>query len=121
MSRSSAAISGLVAAALSVGCGSLLGDPDRVVGLELVGSTNRYLAVGDTLILVARGITARGERVPSLPIEWAVLDSVVTAFSLDPLTGTVIGKEKGSGRVQGRYQQLRTDPIVLTVVSDSLD
>lgn len=121
MTRPSPGILGLLAVALLAGCGSLLGDPDRVIGLEVVGSTNRKISVGDTLILLARGVTARGERVASLQIEWAVLDSVVTAFSLDPATGMVIGKEKGSGRVQGRYQELRTDPITITVESRSPD
>lgn len=108
----------LAAAALSA-CGSLLGDPDRIVALEVPGGTHRSLDVGDTLRLTARGVTARGERLSSLSVEWAIIDTAVGAFSLDPVSGKVVGLKAGSGRVQGSYRELRTDPITITVLSPS--
>ncbi len=107
----------LLVAAVFWGCGSLLGDPDRIIALEVPGGTSRSLNVGDTLLLVAHGITARGERSNSISVEWAVIDTAVTAFSLNPASGKVIGLAAGSGRVQGSYGELKTDPITITVWS----
>lgn len=116
MSRRRHGLTLLLAAVFLGACGSLFGDPDRIIALEVVGGTNRSLEVGDTLVLVARAITARGERANTASVEWAVLDTALTAFSLDPASGTVIGLEPGSGRVQGSYRELRTDPITITVL-----
>lgn len=115
MSRRRHGLTLLLAAFFLGACGSLFGDPDRIIALEVVGGTNRSLEVGDTLVLVARAITARGERANTASVDWAVLDTALTAFSLDP-SGTVIGLEPGSGRVQGGYRELRTDPITITVL-----
>ncbi|GIW51759.1 MAG: hypothetical protein KatS3mg081_1114 [Gemmatimonadales bacterium] len=117
MSRRPKGLGLLSAAAVFWACGSLLGDPDRIIALEVPGGTNRSLNVGDTLVLAARAITARGERLNSVSVEWAVVDTAVTAFSLDPASGTVVGLQPGSGRVQGSYQELKTDPITITVLA----
>jgi hypothetical protein len=106
----------LLAATVFWGCVSALGDPDRIIALEVLGGTSRSLHVGDTLVLVARAITARGERSSSVSVEWAILDTAIRAFSLDPVSGQVVGLEPGSGRIQGRHRNLRTDPITITVL-----
>lgn len=104
-------------ALVAFGCGSLLGDRDRVIALELEGGLERTIHVNDTLRLVARAVTAAGDSVPGAAIEWAVLDTLVTAFALDSQTGTVIGLEPGTGRVQASFETLRSDPVRITVTS----
>ena len=98
-------------------CQALLGDPDRVVALELVGGTSRTVVVGDTIQLVVRAVTAAGDTVPGAAVIWAVLDTGVVGFSLDPELGRVIGKAPGKGSVQAAYEKLRTDPVVIVVVA----
>lgn len=103
-------------ALLVLGCGSLFGDLDRVIALEIVGGTAHSITVGDSLYLVARPVTAGGDTVPGADIAWAVLDTGVVGFVLEP-NGLVIGTETGKGRVQARYEDLRSDPITITVTA----
>lgn len=98
-------------------CQALLGDPDRVVALELVGGTSRTVVVGDTLQLVVRAVTAAGDTVPGAAVIWAVLDTGAVGFSLDPELGRVIGEAPGKGSVQAAYEKLRTDPVLITVAA----
>lgn len=103
-------------AVLVLGCTSLFGDLDRVIALEIVGGTAHTIAVGDSLYLVARPVTAGGDTVPGAAIAWAVLDTGVVGFTLEP-TGLVIGTAAGQGRVQASYEELRSDPIRITVTA----
>lgn len=108
-------------ALLVLGCTSLFGDLDRVIALEIVGGTARTIAVGDSLLLVARPVTAAGDTVPGAEIVWAVLDTGVVGFTLEQ-HGLVIGTADGEGRVQARYENLRSDtirsdPIRITVTA----
>ncbi len=103
-------------AALAPACDTLLGDPDRVIALELVGGTNRTMTVGDTLQLIVRAIRASGDSVPGAGILWSVLDTGVVGFRLESMTGRVIGEAPDTGRVQAAYQDLRSDPVRVIVV-----
>jgi phage tail sheath gpL-like len=98
-------------------CDTLLGDPERVIALELVGGTSRTIAVGDTLQLVARAITAAGDSVPGAPVVWSVLDTGVVGIRLESLTGRVIGEAPDTGRVRASYENLHSDPVKITVVT----
>ena len=98
-------------------CQALLGDPDRVVALELVGGTSRTVVVGDTLQLVVRVVTAAGDTIPGATVIWAVLDTGAVGFSLDAELGRVIGQAPGKGSVQAAYEKLRTDPVLITVAA----
>jgi len=102
---------------VAAGCDTLLGDPDRVVALELVGPASRTVTVGDTLLLVVRAVTAGGDTVPGAAVTWAVLDTGAVGFALDPALGRVIGEAPGKGNVQAAYEDLRTDAIAITVVA----
>ena len=103
-------------ALLVLGCSSLFGDLDRVIALEIAGGTARSIPVGDSLQLVARPVTAGGDTVAGAGIVWAVLDTGVVGFTLEP-NGLVIGTQTGKGRVQARYDDLRSDPVTITVTS----
>lgn len=104
-------------ALLLLGCASLFGDLNRVIALEIVGGTAHTIQVGDSLRLVARAVTAAGDTVPGAVIAWAVLDTGVVGFTLEPATGLVIGTTAGKGRVQARHEELRSDPIRITVTA----
>ena len=103
-------------ALLVLGCTSLFGDLDRAIALEIVSGTAHTIAVGDSVYLVARAVTAGGDTVPGAAIAWAVLDTGVVGFTLEP-TGLVTGTAAGQGRVQARYEEIRSDPVRITVTA----
>jgi hypothetical protein len=107
----------MAGALLAPACDTLLGDPDRVIALELVGGTTRTLAVGETLQLVARAITASGDTLASAAIVWEVLDTGVVGFNLESASGLVTGVAPDTGRVQAAYENLRSDPVRIIVRS----
>ncbi len=83
-----------------------------------VGSGAVTLTVGDTLLLEAQAINAAGDIVVDADIFWAVIDadSGQLGFTLDTTTGAIAAIAAGSGRVQARVTDIRSDPIVITVV-----
>ncbi len=104
-------------ALLAAGCGLLLGDPDRIIALEIVGPTKYTVPVDDTLYLMARARSANGDTVPGAAIVWAVLDTGTVGIALDTASGRVIAQAKGDWRVQARVEAIRSDPIVITVTA----
>lgn len=102
-------------ALLAAGCKLLAGDPDRIIALEIVGPTKYTVPVDDTLYLVARARSANGDTVIGATIVWAVLDTGTVGIALDPATGRVIAQTPGDWRVQARVEEIRSDPIVITV------
>ena len=87
------------------------------MALELLGGTARSVAVGDSLQLIVRAVTAAGDTVPGAAIRWDVLDTGVVAFALDETRGLIVGVQPGRGRVQASYEHLLTDPVTITVVA----
>lgn len=106
-----------VGTAFETGCNLLLGDPDRIIALEIVGPTKYTLPLDDTLYLVARARSANGDSVPGAEIVWAVLDTGTVGIGLDSATGRVIGLALGHWRVQARVEEIRSDSIPITVVA----
>ena len=74
--------------------------------------------VGDTIRLVATAINAAGNPVADAVVTWAILDvdSGQVGFTIDSTSGLVQGVSEGGGRVQARVENLRSDPITVTVV-----
>ena len=104
-------------ALLAAGCKLLLGDPDRIIALEIVGPTRYTVPVDDTLHLKARARSANGDTVIGTVIVWAVLDTGTVGIALDTATGRVIAQAPGDWRVQARVEELRSDPLAITVVA----
>lgn len=102
-------------ALLVMGCKLLLGDPDRIIALEIVGPLTHTIHVADTLQLRARARSANGDTVIGATIEWAVLDTGAVGISLDPATGMVVGQSPGSWKVQARVEEIRSDAVTITV------
>ncbi len=98
-------------------CGIISPDFDRIVALQ-VDPEAITLTIGDTLLLEAQAINAAGDIVADADIFWAVIDvdSGQLGFTLDTTTGTVVAIAAGSGRVQSRVANIRSDPITITVI-----
>lgn len=99
------------------GCKQITGDLDRVIALE-IGDFERDVEVGDTLQLTAQALTASGDVVPDAEIVWALLDvdSGPTVLELDP-AGVAVGAFPGTQRLQARIDELRSDPVGITVTA----
>ena len=99
------------------GCGDLTGDFDRIVAIEISSNILTDVEEGDTVRLIARAIDASGDIVTEAQIFWAILDTGQVGFTVDSATGLVTGLFPGSGRVQGRVENLRSDPITVRVTA----
>ena len=94
-------------------CRELTLNPDRTIALEIANLTPK-VEEGDTLRLTARALNAAGNVVPGAAVTWAVLDTGRIAFALDP-SGLVTGTFAGNNKVQARLEDLRSDPVTVTV------
>ena len=102
---------------LALGCKLLLGDPDRIIAIEIVGPTAYSVPVGDTVHLRARARAANGQEVTGALIEWAVLDTGRVGIKLVSPQGPVIARDPGRWRVQAKVETIRSDPVTITVTS----
>jgi hypothetical protein len=100
---------------LAAACKALLGDPHRIIALEIVGPLSYTLQVNDTLHLKARALAADGDTVPDALIVWAILDTVPVGVALDTATGSVVAQSPGHSRVQARVDEIRSDSISINV------
>ncbi len=103
---------------VSAGCTLLTADFDRIIALQ-IDPEDRTVVVGDTIHLAAQAVNAAGEFVADAEIFWAIIDadSGQIGFTLDTATGIVSGLQPGSGRVQARVEEIRSNPIQITVVA----
>ena len=106
--------------AVTTGCGILNPDLAPIIALE-VEVQDLTLQVDDSVQLVARAVNGAGDVVAEAVILWSIIDvdSGQIGFSLDTATGMVRGQQAGAGRVQARVLDIRSQPILVTVVADS--
>jgi hypothetical protein len=99
-------------------CSPITADFDRIVAIEVVGSTSPTVEEGDTLRLHARAVSAKGDTVPGAAITWIALDvdTGVAVLTIEASTGFVTALAPGSARVQARIENLATGAITVTVV-----
>lgn len=109
---------GLAVAALA--CSPVASGPDDVIALEIRSPTRQTIALGDSTQLDAVALNGRGEVAPDAQVLWAILDldTGTVAITLDTLSGLAVGVQIGATRVQARVENLRSDPLTITV-SDS--
>lgn len=100
-------------------CTRVLGDLDRIIAVEVVGSTTPVVEEGDTLRLLARAIDARGAVVPDAPLTWQMLDTGQVGFELDP-SGLVTALEPDTARVRAVVDDLPS-PTVTVIVRPAPD
>lgn len=96
-------------------CRELTLTTDRVIALEVADPAPK-VEEADTLRLAARPLNAAGTVVSGAVVTWAALDTGRLAFALDP-SGLVTGAFPGSGRVQAQVENLRSDPVTVTVTA----
>lgn len=110
----------LVAAA----CNEITGDFSDVIAIEYAGPSSLRIEEGDTVRLEALALDLRGQPLPDVQVVWTVieLDTVQVGFTLDSLTGLITATAPGGPwRVQGRVEELRTDPPIRVTVTPSPD
>ncbi len=72
-----------------------------------------FVEVGDTLTPRARLLNLSGDSVAAT-VYWAALDTTV-AVVIDSETGATLGRTGGTGRIQARVGNLRSNPATLVV------
>ena len=101
-------------AGVALACGSITGDLNEVIAVEtsIPPDNSGDVDLGDTLRPTARALDGRGDSVAA-PIFWDDLDTVVQV--LDSTTGALVGKFPGTGLIQARVGNLRSNPLAITV------
>lgn len=66
---------------------------------------------GDTLAVTAKALNGRGDSV-GVQFRWAGLDSIL---QIDSVTGVVVARFTGTGQIQARTGNLRSNPQPITV------
>lgn len=95
-------------------CGSITTDLNEVIALEVTlgpDSAGR-MDFGDTLFATAKALNGRGDSVGA-PVIWSDLDTIV---HVDFLTGKVVARFVGTGLIQARTGNLRSNPQSVTVL-----
>ncbi len=101
-----------------LGCGTIGGDLDRVIAIQLTGDLSQSIEEGGTLQLSATALDATGNPVDDAQIFWNILavDSTQTlGITLDSVTGLVTGLSPSTARIQARIDNLRSGPLNVTV------
>ncbi len=109
-------------------CNEIIGDFSDVIAIEYAGPLSLRIEEGDTVRLEALALDLRGEPLPDVQVVWTVieLDTVQIGFTLDSLTGLITALDTapapgGPWRVQGRVEELRTDPPIQVTVTPGPD
>ncbi len=109
---------------VTAACNEITGDFSEVIAIEYAGPSSLRIEEGDTVRLEALALDLRGETLPDVQVVWTVieLDTVQVGFTLDSLTGLISATAPGGPwRVQGRVEELRTDPPIRVTVTPSPD
>jgi hypothetical protein len=77
------------------------------------------IEVGDTLRPAARALNGRGDSTAAVII-WSALDTTLQV--VDSNAGTTVGRLVGTGRLQARVGNLRSNPVTISILAplDSL-
>lgn len=104
----------VLALTVAVACGHLGTDVDQIVALEVLLPDSGRIEVNDTLRPRARALNGRGDSVLA-QIYWSSLDTAIVVV-VDSETGTTFAKAVGTGRLQARVGNLRTNPQSVAVL-----
>jgi hypothetical protein len=97
---------------MAAGCSNLTETGGGVVGLEIRTPRNPVVEVGQTIMLRAAALDAKGDSVPSAPIIWVTPDTTVILTPSGQLTGRTGGQ---TARVQAQLDTLVSDFVTFTV------
>lgn len=93
---------------------------DQVVAIEVTLPDSARVEVTDSFFPSARGLNGNGDSIAAT-FFWSSLDTAIIAV-LDSATGVSLGKKVGTGRLQARVDELRSNPRPVQVLArlDSL-
>lgn len=97
------------------GCSNLGTDLNQVVAIEVSLPYGGNVELGDTIVPAARALDGRGDSVAAT-IYWTNLDTAHVILQ-DSTTGATVGKALGSGAIQARVGNLRSNPLAITVLA----
>jgi hypothetical protein len=103
---------GLAALGLAA-CSELSSSDDSVIALQVTSPPTSSVEVGDTVQYTAVALNRNGDVIPA-PIRWTTPDTATIA--VDSLSGVVLGRKPGQGRVQATSQGLVSPLNILTVI-----
>ena len=89
-------------------------DFDAVIAIEVAVPDSGLIEVGDTLRPAARALNGRGDSTAA-EIVWSALDT--TILVVDSNAGTSVGRIVGTGRLQARVGNLRSNPVTITILA----
>jgi len=84
-----------------------------VIAIDVSLPDSGHVELGDTLRPTARALNGRADSVAA-PVFWDDLDTVVQV--LDSTTGALVGRIVGTGLIQARVGNLRSNPQAITVL-----
>jgi len=96
---------------MAAGCSNLT-DTNGVVGLEVRTPRNPVVEVGQTIVLRAAALDAKGDTVAGAPVIWVTPDTTVILTPSGQLTGRTGGQ---TARVQAQLDSLASDFVTFTV------
>jgi len=96
---------------MAAGCSNLT-ETNGVVGLEVRVPRSPVVEVGQTIVLKAAALDAKGDTVPGAPIVWVTPDTTVILTPNGQLTGRTGGQ---TARVQAQLDSLVSNFIIFTV------
>lgn len=94
-------------------CGTFGTDLNAIIALQVFLPDSGAVVVGDTLRPRARALDGHGDSVDAAVI-WAALDTALVTV-VDSTTGATLGKQHGTGRIQARVGNLRSNPLTVRV------
>ena len=89
-------------------------DFDAVIAIEVVVPDSGRIEVGDTLRPTARALNGRGDSTAAVFV-WSALDTILLV--VDSNAGTTVGRTVGTGRLQARVGNLRSNPITIAILA----
>jgi len=106
---------GLAALALAA-CSDLSSSDDTVVALQVTSPPGAVVEVGDTVTYSAVALNRNGDAIAAT-IRWSTPDTATIA--VDSLSGVVLGRKPGPGRVQATSDGLVSPLNILTVFASA--
>ena len=97
------------------GCSNLTPDFNQVVAIGVSLPDSGKLELGDTLLPAALALDGHGDSVAAV-IYWTSLDTTHVTV-VDSTTGATVGKAAGTGAIQARTGNLRSNPQTVTILA----
>jgi hypothetical protein len=95
-------------------CRALSPDFNAIIAIEVTLPDSGRVEVGDTLRPRARALDGRGDSTAA-DFVWTALDTTIDV--VDSSTGATVGVSAGTGRLQARVGNLRSNPVTVTVLA----